>query len=83
MADAFLTKLARVLGRATGIAIVIYLAGWWIPQRERNDTDPPDRYSGLFLRTDHLTGCQYVGGILNITPRLDRDGKQICIARGR
>lgn len=46
----------------------------------RDDSDPGswgDR-SGLTLRTDSLTGCQYLeaqsGGL---TPRLDTDGKHI------
>lgn len=36
--------------------------------------------SDMSLKTDYLTGCQYLttfwGGI---TPRLDKDGKQVCI----
>lgn len=35
--------------------------------------------SGMDLRTDHGTGCQYLestGG--GLTPRLGRDGKQVC-----
>jgi hypothetical protein len=44
----------------------------------RDATDGKER-SGLALKTDATTGCQYLvspwGGI---TPRLDRLGKQIC-----
>ncbi len=44
----------------------------------RDATDGKER-SGLALKTDAATGCQYLvspwGGI---TPRLDRRGKQIC-----
>lgn len=44
----------------------------------RDATDGKER-SGLALKTDAMTGCQYLaspwGGI---TPRLDRFGKQIC-----
>ena len=47
-----------------------------------NDTDI-NRWnrSGMQLYTDSLTGCQYLeaGMIGGITPRLDRDGKHICI----
>lgn len=36
--------------------------------------------SDMAIKTDYLTGCQYLvtfwGGI---TPRLDKDGKQVCI----
>jgi hypothetical protein len=39
--------------------------------------------SGLKLRTDHLTGCQYFqapnGGLIQ---RLDREGRHICITKG-
>lgn len=44
-----------------------------------DDTDAPGRRSGMRLSTDYRTGCQYLaspwGGI---TPRMDRNGKQIC-----
>lgn len=44
----------------------------------RDATDGKER-SGLGLRTDAGTGCQYLvspwGGI---TPRLDKDGNHIC-----
>lgn len=47
----------------------------------RDVTDGKER-SGLGLRTDAQTGCQYLvspwGGI---TPRLDRDGKHLCGTR--
>lgn len=52
----------------------------------RDDTDPPDGRSHLTLRKDYGTGCEYlfepgmfsflIGG--HLTPRLDRDGKQVC-----
>lgn len=46
----------------------------------RDDSDMPDgRVSGVSVRTDHLTGCQYlVSPGDGITPRMDRDGKQVC-----
>jgi len=47
-----------------------------------DDTDGPNKRSGLSLYTDHLTGCQYVGWHDSygaaIYPRLDGDGKQVC-----
>ena len=48
-----------------------------------DDTDDPNgKHSGMMLYTDHRTGCQYVGTVLGgITPRLDRDGKPVCIDR--
>ncbi len=46
----------------------------------RDDTDSPERRSGLLLYTDFGTGCQYVKGGLfgGTTPRLDASGRQIC-----
>lgn len=50
-----------------------------------DDTDPagPFQRSGLGLYTDARTGCQYVkaGAFGGTTPRLDRDGRQICIGQ--
>lgn len=35
--------------------------------------------SGLRLHTDNLTGCQYLSApSAGLTPRLNRDGKQLC-----
>lgn len=50
-----------------------------------DDTDPPNGRSGMGLRTDHRTGCQYltsvsVFGESSITPRLDSSGRHICNA---
>lgn len=51
------------------------LSSWLSPY---DDTDPEGSRSGLVLRTDHLTGCQYLtttqGGI---TPRLDRNNNHV------
>lgn len=50
------------------------------------DTDlSKDVRSGLVLRTDYGTGCQYVGspGGGAITPRLGPDGKPICVGARR
>lgn len=48
----------------------------------RDDTDAPDERSGLELRTDFGTGCQYLeassGGL---TPRLDADGNHMGCGR--
>lgn len=48
----------------------------------RDDSDPPHGdVSGLTVYTDHLTGNQYLGSRSygGITPRLDKDGKQVNI----
>jgi Family of unknown function (DUF6440) len=48
----------------------------------RDDSDPVDGRSGMTPRTDALTGCQYLTYShtygTSITPRMDRDGKQVC-----
>lgn len=44
-----------------------------------DSTDGPHGKSGLRIRTDHLTGCQYlVTRDGAITARMDGAGKQIC-----
>lgn len=52
--------------------------GWYPPARDA--TDPPSGpRSGVRLRTDSGTGCQYLetkGG--GLSPRLGADGKQVC-----
>lgn len=37
-----------------------------------------DRTSDMTVRTDPLTGCQYLTSGHGITPRMGADGKQIC-----
>lgn len=44
-----------------------------------NDSDPsPSVPSGLTVRQDALTGCEYLEAGHGITPRMDADGKQVC-----
>jgi hypothetical protein len=46
-----------------------------------DDTDSKalNERSGVLLRTDYGTGCQYLeGGRGGLTPRLGADGKQVC-----
>jgi len=46
-----------------------------------DDTDDPSSFvhSGLRPYSDHLTGCEYLADREgSITPRLGRDGKQVC-----
>lgn len=69
---AFLILVAIVFGTMIGTRYMLALP-------ERNDTDPPDGYSGLAVLIDNKTGCQYLasreGGV---TPRLDKKGKHMC-----
>ena len=45
----------------------------------RDSTDPSyGGRSGFSIKTDAFTGCQYLESHHGLTPRLDRNGKQIC-----
>lgn len=49
----------------------------------RDDSDPPAGRSDMKIMTDHLTGCQYLMGSRGgLTPRLDENGKQMCVKKG-
>lgn len=43
-----------------------------------DDSDAAPKRSGLRIKTDHLTGCQYLSSVFSITPRMDNAGKQVC-----
>lgn len=62
-----------------GVLSVIFINNHVAPY---DDSDPPNGRSGMDVLTDHLTGCQYLYRRGAITPRMDRDGKQICITTG-
>ena len=47
------------------------------PYEPRDDSDGPTEISHMEVFTDHLTGCQYLYRG-SLTPRMDRNGKQIC-----
>ena len=46
--------------------------------RPHDDTDQANQRSGMALHVDALTGCQYLRYSSGLTPRMGRDGKQIC-----
>lgn len=65
---------------------VIYLFGsafgWissklWPDPMDNSDTSLAKR-SGFVIRTDALTGCQYLDGEHGVIPRTGTDGRQIC-----
>ena len=72
--------------RMPGIAfafLLIVFAGYMVASLldknlPKDDTDSPDGRNGMVLLTDHLTGCQYLRAGGGVTPRMDRNGKQIC-----
>ncbi|WP_311270524.1 hypothetical protein [Sphingobium sp. WCS2017Hpa-17] len=69
------------IGKWTLIVVVGTAVFQAISPPARDATDPPSgARSGVRLRTDSGTGCQYLetkGGAL--TPRMGRDGRQICM----
>ncbi|MCE9565767.1 MAG: DUF6440 family protein [Planctomycetes bacterium] len=62
--------------------IVILLSTMFHGTAGRDDSDEQHgKRSGLTVYTDYKTGCQYLGTILGgVTPRLDRDGKPVCVS---
>lgn len=72
-----MTDFLLRLGVYFVIALFIMSAITNIP---RDDSDPTDsnKRSGMAVLRDNLTGCEYLSRLFNITPRLGRDGKQIC-----
>lgn len=54
---------------------------WAAYFRDYDDSDDAEKgiRSGMMIHVDHKTGCEYFSTIFGgPTPRLDRDGKQIC-----
>lgn len=68
------------IGKWAIIALLGFTAWQWVSPPARDATDPPSgARSGMRLRTDSGTGCQYLetrAGALS--PRLGPDGKQVC-----
>ena len=78
-------RLARLLRHVLYIAGVVLsvmaLDGWLGPFTwllDVDDSDGPGARSGFTIRTDHLTGCQYLEGRTALTPRFDATGRHIC-----
>lgn len=76
---------AALQGALMGLGAFLLIVGlvavlsWFVP---RDDTDGPERRSGMSLYTDAGTGCQYVGASGGLTPRLDAEGKPMCTKGG-
>lgn len=78
----YVEKLAKdvwLILRMVGIGgLLIFADGVFGPFLLTDSSDAPNRRSGLSVHVDHLTGCHYFGKGNALTPRLDRDGRQIC-----
>ncbi len=78
----FLRQALIWIGLATVLqvgAVMIDRAIFPLIHASGDDTDSASERSGLGLRTDHGTGCQYLesrfGGLV---PRLDAAGRHVC-----
>lgn len=64
-----------ILGIVAGLSIL----SWVFPSPfDATDNAIAGLRSGMNVMTDHETGCQYLSTLAGITPRLGRDGMQIC-----
>lgn len=63
--------------------LVACILAFLVNGSKRDDSDDPlGGRSGLWVYTDHKTGCQYLGTSAGaITPRLDKDGNIVCKER--
>lgn len=79
--EGVVTTLAKwfVIGMLVALAFSFAVEALGLGAWDGTDDRAAGQRSGMRLRTDHGTGCQYLetrdGGI---TPRLTRDGKQYC-----
>jgi hypothetical protein len=79
-----LQDYTRWLVRRAGYWILIgwaVLTAFNVSPLSRDDSDAGSwgRRSGVAVRTDSMTGCQYLeGGRGGLTPRLDEAGRHIC-----
>lgn len=71
--DRWAKPLYIIITIVFGLQIFFTLTPFW-----KDSTDPEHGRSGLVIKTDNLTGCQYLSGRQGLTPRLDTDGNQIC-----
>ncbi|MCE6958373.1 hypothetical protein LAZ40_04790 [Cereibacter sphaeroides] len=81
--NGILRGLARGLGGAITIGLIVsalWIVTLFMPSPERDSTDMGETRSGITVRTDGLTGLQYLettrGGL---TPRLRSDGRQMTL----
>ncbi len=71
-----------LLGILFAFSFVVWLLGK--TPLARDDTDPGQwgSRSGMTLKTDSLTGCQYLVSAGGITPRLTADGRHMGCRAG-
>ncbi len=60
------------------IAVLGFGAAVLIVTMKKDDTDPPDGRSGMWLRTDAATGCEYLEGMRGgLIARVDAAGRHM------
>jgi hypothetical protein len=62
--------------------IVVFMVAERLPSLS-NNTDLEGHilnHTGVSWTIDQQTGCQYITSSGGVTPRMDRDGKQICFS---
>jgi hypothetical protein len=75
-----LTTLAKCffIGLAV-VLVIVALSDWFKIGFDATDDIANGKRSNMALRTDYGTGCQYLeSGNGELTPRLDKNGKQFC-----
>lgn len=79
----FLVGLGITCGVLASVAILFACSSVFDlfgPSKPFDNSDPPGGRSGMRIYTDNLTGCQYLARPSgSLTPRLLRDGKQVCV----
>lgn len=68
-----LSRLAEVIIALALVAFTVVFLGWVLPY---DSTDPPGGRSGMTIRVDHATGCEYLSR-RGLTPRLDGQGRHM------
>jgi hypothetical protein len=62
-----------------GIAFLVFMLVIQVFELGKDDTDSKDNRSGLRLRINYGTGCQYLESTRGyLSPRLSSDGQQVC-----
>lgn len=70
--------MAKWAFKAFLIAVTV---SWMVEWMSSDDSDGPwPHHSGLTVMKDAKTGCEYLSTPQGVTPRLDRDGRPMCVA---
>lgn len=82
--DVIFWRLVLLASLLFGVVLIIGAPIDYVRDRfslglDSSDQQDPVRRSGLRIKTDYLTGCQYLETPAgHLTPRRGQDGRQIC-----